>query len=213
MGAAGSDMLEGDMDQEHFREAMGEYYDEEEFQALANDEGKIDKQKLLDMSAKTDSFLTHDWGTDELGRNNHERVGQINEALKARGINTWFDSDRMQGNIMAQMCAGIDNTNCFVVFITQNYIEKVGGANAADNCKKEFNYAERRLTGQSMVAVCMEPRCRNPSAWSGPVGMVLGGELYIDFADDLSEEDFNAKVEQLVQAIQSKVAARQAKNA
>jgi hypothetical protein len=41
-------------------------------------------------------FLTHDWGDkDELGRNNHDTVSRINEALKSRGLVTWFDSDRM----------------------------------------------------------------------------------------------------------------------
>lgn len=30
-------------------------------------------------------FLTHDWGEDELKRDNHVRVSRINDALKARG--------------------------------------------------------------------------------------------------------------------------------
>ena len=44
-----------------------------------------------------DAFLTHDWGTDSLGRKNHDRVAAINVALKKRGVVTWFDSDRMTG--------------------------------------------------------------------------------------------------------------------
>ena len=39
----------------------------------------------------TDCFMTHDWGLDELGRNNHERVLKVYTALKAKGITTWFD--------------------------------------------------------------------------------------------------------------------------
>ena len=42
-------------------------------------------------------LLPHqDWGdADELGRNNHDTVAAINAALKNRGLNTWFDSDRL----------------------------------------------------------------------------------------------------------------------
>ena len=40
-----------------------------------------------------------DWGNaDELGRNNHDTVTAVNEALKKRGLVTWFDSDRLVGS-------------------------------------------------------------------------------------------------------------------
>jgi len=32
------------------------------------------------------AFFTHDWGNDELGRNNHRRVVQLAENLKKRGL-------------------------------------------------------------------------------------------------------------------------------
>lgn len=46
-----------------------------------------------DLSGKTfkfDAFLTHDWGDDEFGRNNHERVAKVNSALQHHGIVTWY---------------------------------------------------------------------------------------------------------------------------
>jgi len=49
----------------------------------------------------------------------------------------------MQGNIEDSMAAGIDRTQAVLVFVTRNYVNKVGGTNEADNCKKEFNYAVR----------------------------------------------------------------------
>jgi hypothetical protein len=202
MGATGSDMVEGDMDKEEFEEALGEgNYDDDDFQELADEDGKISKAKIMELIAKTDAFLTHDWSEDELGRNNHDRVARVNKSLKERGINTWFDSDRMQGNIMAQMCAGIDNTHCLVVFVTKRYVDKVGGDVASDNCKKEFNYAERRVTGAHMVTVCMEPGMRDPKTWSGPVGMVLGGDLYIDLSSD---EHWDDNINKLAASINQK---------
>lgn len=82
-------------------------------------DGYLSRDKLSELDKLTDCFLTHDWGKDELGRNNHERVAKVNDHLKARGLITWFDSERMIGNIVSQMCSGIDFTQCMIVFITK----------------------------------------------------------------------------------------------
>jgi hypothetical protein len=103
------------------------------------------------------AFLTHDWGKDELGRDNHQTVTRVNTALKSRGVVTWFDSERMEGHIRDKMVAGIDASACVVVFITQRYMAKVGGQDHKDNCKLEFNYATDVKAGR-MLAVPMEPR-------------------------------------------------------
>ena len=34
-------------------------------------------------------FLTHDWGENEKGENNHEVVNMVNEYAKALGVITW----------------------------------------------------------------------------------------------------------------------------
>ena len=78
-------------------------------------------------NSRYDCFLTHDWGTDELGRSNHDRVSQVNRLLQASGLVTWFDEERMEGNINQQMAHGIDGSKAVVVFITRRYMQKVGG--------------------------------------------------------------------------------------
>ena len=55
-----------------------------------------------------DAFLTHDWGTDREGRNNHTRVARVNAALQRAGLRTWFDEEKMRGDIHARMAEGID---------------------------------------------------------------------------------------------------------
>jgi hypothetical protein len=58
---------------------------------------------------KTIAFLTHDWGVNEDGSKNHEIVSKVNDYLKANGIVTWFDNDRMAGSIQHMMADGVDN--------------------------------------------------------------------------------------------------------
>ena len=139
--------------------------------------------------SKTDVFLTHDWGKDELGRGNHERVAVVNEALKELGYTTWFDSDRMTGDIMQQMASGIDKAKIVLVFITQRYVQKVRGKDEKDNCKLEFQYASRTKGKALMVPIIMEDRMEDPSTWKGPIGLILGGELYVRMSFDFSDSE------------------------
>jgi hypothetical protein len=131
-------------------------------------------------------FLSHDWGTDRLGRSNHQRVSRLNADLKRAGLVTWFDEERMEGNIIDQMTCGIDDSACVIVCITRNYIEKVAGKNGLnDNCKREFEYADLRKGPKGrLLAVVMEAECRDQNSWAGSVGFVMGRKLYVDFSED-----------------------------
>ena len=90
----------------------------------------------------------------------------------------------MSGNITDQMCSGINRTQAVLVFVTKNYVNKVAGTDTRDNCKKEFQYAELKKSAQFMIPVVMEPSMRKTSTWDGPVGMNLGGTLYVDYSSD-----------------------------
>jgi hypothetical protein len=80
-------------------------------------------------------FLTHDWGEKGV---NHGRVSKVNKMLKEKyGLTTWFDEDRMDGDVRTTMTEGIENSMVMIIFITQRYQGKVieGGSDNRDNCK------------------------------------------------------------------------------
>lgn len=57
---------------------------------------------------------------------------------------TWFDEQKMCGDINTQMADGIDATSSLVVCITERYMTKVAGKGvngADDNCKFEVRTA------------------------------------------------------------------------
>lgn len=130
---------------------------------------------------QTDCFLSHNWGKN---KNNHEGVKMVNEALKRRGWKTWFDENKIDGNIRYKMAEGIDNTKCVVVFITKEYREKVNGLDMTDNCKYEFTYAMNQLGSQNMIPIIMESEMKDTKKWKGELGAALGSMLYIDFSSE-----------------------------
>jgi hypothetical protein len=130
-----------------------------------------------------DAFLSHDWGSDALGRNNHTRVAELNKALKLGGLVTWFDEEQMSGDVNQQMADGIDNSRTVVVCVTRSLNIKVSGQGPRgqnDNCKMELDYALSRKGVENIVTVVMEPEMRDTSLWTSTLGGKLGGKLFID---------------------------------
>ena len=84
-----------------------------------------DSPQTSPTTAHFDAFLTHDWGKDELGRDNHQRVVDIARRLTAAGLRVWLDQDYMVGDVVAQMIDGINKSDCVVVFVTRRYHDKV----------------------------------------------------------------------------------------
>ena len=147
------------------------------------------------MATTCAAFLSHDWGTDELGRRTHDRVKRVHEVLRQHGIATWLDEEEMRGNIVQRMTEGIESSTLVLVFVTRNYIDKAAGRGPngeSDNVFREFQFScLRKNVAVQLLPVVLEPRCHNQRTWDGAVGFNLGNHLYVSLADD---GDFESKV-------------------
>jgi hypothetical protein len=152
-------------------------------------------------SGPTQCFLTHNWGPQP-EYFNHKRVAAVNRLFKSWGLVTWFDDERMQGQLRKKMAEGIENTQCVVVFITELYRDKVNGDDAGDNCQYEFSYSVEQKRPQRMIPVVMEASMRNPRDWKGQLGAALGSMLYVDMSDaKVGTAAFEAKVREIYHRI------------
>ena len=142
------------------------------------------------MALVTDIFLSHNWGEDGSGRDNHQRVALINQELKNMGYKTWFDEYEMAGNIAERMSEGIEHTKAVVIFLTRKYYEKVNGENALDNCKREFIYAVEKRTPAKMLVVVMEECMCNTKTWTKLVGFNFSARLYVDMSGNLEDRNY-----------------------
>ena len=150
-------------------------------------------------------FLSHNWGKDISGRDNHDRVVLINKELEKIGYQTWLDTERITGGLVEKMIEGIEQADGVIAFITRRYYEKVKGRNARDNCYIEFEYASRKKTKLKMVAVIMEKCMCDTKRWIGLISVHLGGEKFIDMSGDLDNRAYLSKqMEALDKELQSK---------
>lgn len=156
------------------------------------------------MANATDVFLSHDWGIDEKGRDNHDRVSIINHKLDELGYRTWFDEEKIMGDIDDEISEGIEQTKCVIVFMTRQYHNKVNSRDPYDHCRLEFNHAKRMVSIDKMVAVVMEPCMTEAKKWTGQIGMYLGGKMYINMSKDLMNKTYLKKqMKKLQKVLQS----------
>lgn len=173
------------------------------FYELTDDNHTVKKADMLALieNAK-DVFLSHNWGEDNMGRDNHHRVAKINNALVQLGYETWFDQSDMKGNIKDAMREGILSSQCFIVFLTQNYMKKANGKSEKgkkDNCHTEFSTATEDKGLEKIVTVIMDPECLDSKTWSGEIRS-LARQLYIDFTSD---DKLHEAVERLDDALKN----------
>ena len=125
MGAAAS-TLSSKLTKEECYSAIGKERYLEVWNRYKDEKGMVDIPKLVELkNIQFDVFLSHNWSKDEVGRLNHERVGKVNDYLMQRGVKTWFDVQKLKGDVQQEMCKGIDESKIIFVFITQVYLEKV----------------------------------------------------------------------------------------
>ncbi|KAH9155384.1 hypothetical protein AeRB84_002642 [Aphanomyces euteiches] len=154
-------------------------------QRSLNEAKRLDKSFNSFKAKPFDCFLSHDWGKDSDGRENHARVARVFiEFIVNRGIRTWFDEEQMEGNIVKAMAKGIEDSAVVLVFITGRYQDKVNGDNTNDNCQLEFNMAQCTQTPSHMLPVLMDPHMKTLTNWFGQLKMVLGHHLYVDLTMD-----------------------------
>ena len=132
-------------------------------------------------------LFSHTWRMDKMNRDTHQRVLLLVRGLQKLGWGTWIDEDDMLGNIDAAMAKGIDNCECVLVCITEEYCKKVNNAAnnlyIRDNCHKEWNYSHIR--DKLMIPVIMEEHLLNITKWpAGVVPLHLASLLYINASNN-----------------------------
>jgi len=142
---------------------------------------------------KKQIFLSHAWGQDEEGRDNHQRVIQLANKLKSQGYTVWIDQEQIYGNIDKSIMEGIKNCDLVVFCLTDKYINKINNAVynniPSDNCYKEWSFT--LFLKKQIIPIVMETSVRNNFLKDfGVIQMYLSNILYIDFSKNFEERSF-----------------------
>jgi len=130
---------------------------------------------------KYDAFLSHSWGP---GGVNHNFVGKVDDGLRREGIVTWFDKSQMDKNVMTDIARGIDQSEVIVIFITQDYMDKVN-ADEPNACRYEFTYAAQTKP-KALIPVVRDEELLSTKNWKGVMGAQLMSS--VDFYIDMTSE-------------------------
>lgn len=138
-----------------------------------------------------DIFISHAWGNDTLGRDNHKRCKIIADNLIEKGYTVWFDSYDLYGNIDSTIMKGINNCKVVIICLTKKYCDKINNAVINrlpnDNCYKEWNYS--LFKQKIIIPIIMEP-CMHEIYLKndGIIPMYLNSMMYIDFSENIEDD-------------------------
>lgn len=194
---AGASSIPMHIDKQTFRRLSGGTINDAIFDANSEN-GIMTRDRLIELSNMRDCFLSHEFGDDIYGRNIHQRVSRINQALKARGLITWFDESLPQRDLVAHVTTGINKSRSLVCFLTQSYIATVIGNVNTEHCNLEFNYTLSKKHPQYIIPVVFEEPLLDQSVWAGNIGLALGNSEFVNFVDD---NNFDQKIEELYRKI------------
>ena len=134
-------------------------------------------------------FLSHAWGIDSLGRDNHIRCKELYDLLVKNGYSVWFDDKDIKGNIDNSIIKGINNAKIILICLTEKYCNKINSAVnnnlPNDNCYKEWSYS--LFKQKLIIPIIMDPNMQDIyTQGDGIIQMYLHNTLYIDLSDELS---------------------------
>ena len=138
-----------------------------------------------------DIFISHAWGNDQLGRDNHKRCKLIADNLLSKGYSVWFDSYDLYGNIDSTIMNGINNCKVVIICLTKKYCDKINNSVINqlpnDNCYKEWNYS--LFKQKIIIPVLMEPSMHEIYLKNdGIIPMYLNSLMYVDFTENLVDD-------------------------
>lgn len=135
-----------------------------------------------------DIFISHNWGLDSIGIDNHKKCKIIADELILRGYSVWFDENDMVKNIDDKIMEGINNSKIVIVCLTEKYCKKIEDGvryqRINDNCYKEWNYT--LLKSKKIIPIIMEKDLMNKPA-SQIIQMYINSIFYIDMSESINE--------------------------
>ena len=140
------------------------------------------------MCETKDIFISHNWGLDSVGIDNHKKCKIIADELILRGYSVWFDENDMIKNIDDKIMEGINNSKIVIICLTEKYCKKIEDGiryqRINDNCYKEWNYT--LLKSKKIIPVIMEKDLMNKPA-SQIIQMYINSIFYIDMSESINE--------------------------
>jgi len=137
-------------------------------------------------NTKLKVMVSYNWGIrqEDGSYDNQERVKLVVAALKASGVNVWFDLEQMSGSIAERMAEAVEESDYIIICASKLYKESI-------NCRLECEYAQ--ALKKPIIPMMCEKQYR-PNGW---LGLVMGVKLYYDITNIAT---LHAQTAQLVAA-------------
>ncbi|CAF0972896.1 unnamed protein product [Didymodactylos carnosus] len=137
----------------------------------------IIKDDETETKNKFDLMISYCWAEKKIAKN-------IYENLVTSGYHLWFDEDKMHGSTLSAMADAIENSQCILVCMSDNYKRSNNC-----HCEAEYVYVKQR----KIIPILAQSKYKA----DGWLGFLCGSRLYIDF----TKYDFQIAFDRLIKEI------------
>jgi hypothetical protein len=116
-----------------------------------------------------------------------------------QALDAWFHDEQMQGNIRQRMAEGIERSAVVLICVSRKYMERVK-MDGSNNCKLEFEYADRKRTPLCMLPIVMEGSMIDTATWDEVLGLVLGSYSSCPLTSDV-DANFDCAVAKIAESV------------
>ena len=135
----------------------------EAYDCFADSDGKMSKERFLDVVSSCDCFLSHDWGIDESGRHTHERVQRVADYLRSKGLFVYLDEGQLHNKLQVECLKteerlqfALRKSQCAILFLTKRYSDKICQSRYQNDIKTEYEIICKLKGLRYMIPVVFE---------------------------------------------------------
>jgi hypothetical protein len=126
------------------------------YDQIADSNGKVSRERLVEVVSMTDCYVSHEWGIDHSGRDTSSRVRKLCQFLQSKGLFTTFDEGRFTGvpsaNTIKQQ---IQSSQCVILCMTERYFYQLTLPTESPS-KTEFYEAMNNKELRCIIPLVME---------------------------------------------------------
>ena len=144
------------IERDYFQTLTNNKFKPDSYDAFADHNGKVSRERMLEIASTTDCYLSHEWGIDSAGRNTSNRVRKISQYLQSKELFTSFDEGQINGkNSYDMIKERIQKAQCIIICMTERYFYQLK-LNDDNPTKIEFYEAMNKKDLRYIIPIVME---------------------------------------------------------
>jgi hypothetical protein len=150
-------------------------------------------------------FFSYDWGAKPHYPNKaliNKIATSLNHQLLTHGFTCWIDQKEISGIIAEDITAGVKESHCCLLFLSQRYNSKIAGGKGY--LSNEFQYIGDFMDKKRIIPLILDDFMDDPVNWNSKLAFYITGSANIPLMtlpSDIADPNYTTTINQIKNAI------------